>query len=147
MFEQHVEGIHELGARAIIEGHNQLHAGVACGEAHALFNVEADGVGKLLGAPDDLEFNVVFVDGREFAGKIFTEETHQEIHFGLGAAPIFQGKRVQRQAGQFQAGAAFDDLASGLHAGAMPRDAREMAALRPSSIAIHDHGDMLGQTL
>ena len=47
----------------------------------------------------------------------------------------------------FQARAGFDDFARSFHAGAMPGDARQMAALRPAAIAVHDDGEMLGQTL
>ena len=42
-----------------------------------------------------------------------------------------------------QARAGLDDHARGFHAGAMARDARKMAPLRPAAVAIHDDGEML----
>ena len=46
-----------------------------------------------------------------------------------------------------QACAGLDDAPSCAHAGAMPRDARQVAALRPAAVAVHDDGDVLGQAL
>ena len=57
--------------------------------------------------------NVVLVDVGKFAFQIFAEQAHQEIDFGLGAAPIFQGEGVEREARELQAGAGFDDVARG----------------------------------
>ena len=93
------------------------------------------------------EANIIFVDSREFAFQIFAEETHQEIHFGLGAAPIFEREGVESEARELEAGAGFDDFAGGFYSGAVSGDAREMTALRPAAVAVHDDGEVLGEAL
>ena len=67
LIEHGVEGVDEFGAAAVIQGDDEFHAGVVCREAHACFDILADGFGELFGAADDQEANVIFVDGREFA--------------------------------------------------------------------------------
>ena len=44
-----------------------------------------------------------------------------------------------------QTRASFNDDARGFHAGAVSGDARQMAVLRPASVAIHDDGEVLGK--
>ena len=46
-----------------------------------------------------------------------------------------------------KARAGFNDDASGLHAGAMAGHSRQMTALRPAAVAIHDDGEVLRQAL
>ena len=65
----------------------------------------------------------------------------------MGAAPIFEREGVESEARKLQAGAGFDDLAGGFHSGAVSGDAREMAALGPAAVAVHDDGEVLGEAL
>ena len=87
------------------------------------------------------------MDGGKFAFQIFAEQAHQEIHFGLGAAPVFEREGVEGEARQLQARAGFDDFARGFYSGAVSGDARQVAALRPAAVAVHDDGEVLGQAL
>ena len=49
--------------------------------------------------------------------------------------------------GQLRARAGFDDFARGLYSGAVSCDARQVTALRPAAVAVHDDGEVLGQAL
>ena len=51
--EQRVEGVDQLGARAVVERHYQLHAGVLGSELDAALEVAAHAIGQLGGASDD----------------------------------------------------------------------------------------------
>jgi hypothetical protein len=44
-----------------------------------------------------------------------------------------------------QTSAGFDDGPRGFHTGAVSGDARQMPALCPAAVAIHDYGNMAGQ--
>ena len=57
----------------------------------------ADRFRQLLGAADDQQADIVAVDRREFLFQIFAKQAHQEIDFGLRAAPVFQREGVERQ--------------------------------------------------
>ena len=101
----------------------------------------------MFGAADEQEANIVLLHGGEFALQVFAQKAHQKFHFGLRAAPVFQRKGVQGEARDMQARASLDDDARGLHSGAVAGNARQMAALRPAAVAIHDDGEVLRQAL
>jgi len=89
--------------------------------------------------------NVVLLDQRKLAFQIFAQQTHQEIHLGLRPAPIFERKSVERKTRNVQLRAGFNHHAGSLYARAMAGEPRQMAALRPSPVAIHDRRDVLGK--
>ncbi len=85
------------------------------------------------------------MDGGQFLAQVFAQQAHQKGDFGLGAAPVFQRKSVQGEGGNMQPGAGLNDGARRLHTGAMAGNARQMAALRPAAVAVHDDGNMARQ--
>ena len=84
---------------------------------------------------------------RHLALQVLAQQPHQEVHFGFRAAPVLEREGVEREARYFQPGARIYHLARGLHPGAVPCYARQVAALRPAAIAVHDDGEMLRQPL
>src|ERR1700693_818599 len=95
--EERVEGVDQLGAGAVIERHDQLHARVFRGDGDAVLDVFLHLFGKLAGAADDQQADVVVVDDGQLLAQVFAQEAHQEIHFGFGAAPVFDGKGVKSE--------------------------------------------------
>ena len=59
----------------------------------------------------------------------------------------FRARSVEREAWQLQTRAGFDDFARGFYSGAVSCNARQVAALRPAAVAVHDDGEVLGQAL
>jgi hypothetical protein len=107
----------------------------------------ANAVWELARAADDDETDIIFVDRRKLALEVFAQKVHQEIDFGLRAAPILEREGVEREARKVKARAGFDDFTGGLHSGAVPGDARQVARLSPTAVAVHDDGDMLRKVL
>ena len=70
--------------------------------------------------------------------QVFTQELHQKIRFGFRAAPIFNGKRVQRERFNIQPSARFNGSACRLRSGTMPGGTRQVLTLRPAAVAVHD---------
>ncbi len=98
---------------------------------------------QLIGTPDDQHANVVSMDGGKFLAQIFAKQAHQKIDFRFGAAPVFHGKSVESQGGNSEPRAGFNHRASRLNSRAMSGDARQVTALRPAAVSIHDDGNML----
>ena len=61
-------------------------------------DVFADAFGKLFGAADEQQADIVFVEERQFAFQVFAEESHEEFDFGFGAAPVFEREGVESEA-------------------------------------------------
>ena len=92
--ENRVEGVHQFRAAAVIQRQDEPHAGVRGGEPHALLHVRPHRLGKIIGAADEQQANIVLLHGRHFALQILPQQAHQKIHFGLRPAPVFQRKGV-----------------------------------------------------
>jgi len=136
--EDGVHGIHNFRAAAVVEGDAQAHAGVCGGLLGGLAHVFLHAERKLIDAAEKTHADVVALDERHFFADIFTQELHQEISFDFGAAPVLNGKSVQRQSFDVEPRASFNGGAGGLGAVAVAGDSRKMAALRPAAVAVHD---------
>ena len=97
---------------------------------------------KIGGAAEKAHADIVALDERHFLAEIFAKELHEEIGFGFGAAPVFHGESVERERFDVQAGAGFDGGAGRFGAVAVSGDARQVAALGPAAVAVHDDGDV-----
>ena len=102
---------------------------------------------KFVDAAQETHADVVALDERHFLADVFAEELHQKIGFDFGAAPVFYGEGVEGERFDVEAGAGFDDDARGFGAVAVAGDARQVAALGPAAVAVHDDGDVLRQPL
>jgi hypothetical protein len=96
-------------------------------------------------AADDQQANVVPVNDRKFLAKILPQQSHQKVNFRLRPAPILERECIEGQVGYFEPGAGFDHFARHLHPGAVSCDPGQVAAFRPSAIAIHNDSQMLRQ--
>ena len=83
----------------------------------------------------------------KFLAQVLPQQPHQEIDFRFGPAPILHGKSVKRERRNIQPRAGLDDDPRRFHSGAVTGHARQMPALRPAAIAVHDDGDVPRQPL
>ena len=75
---------------------------------------------------------------------------HQRVDFGFHAAfeallPVFGRERIKRQIADAQIRRNLGDAPNGVDALGMPHRTVEPAALRPTSVTVHYHGNMLRQ--
>src|SRR5450631_991104 len=144
--EYRVHRVDDLGAAAVVQSDTQAHAAVGGGAFGGFADVFLHRGRKIAGAAEKAHANIVFLDEWHFLAEIFAQELHEKISFGFGAAPVFDGKSVEGERFNVQAGAGFNGAAGRFGAVAVPRDAREMAALRPAAVAVHDDGHVARQT-
>ena len=64
------------------------------------------------------------------------------LHLRVGTTPVVGGKRVERQGSNAHVGCVLHNAACGGDSGAMAGNARQAAPGRPTSIAVHDDGDV-----
>src|SRR6185503_15286649 len=102
--------------------------------------------GQRFHAADRLEPDVVAAKVGDFAGQINPHEPPQHLDFGDGALPVFGGKGVKRKGADAEMGAVFDDRTDSVDASPMPGKARKSAAFGPSTVAIHDDGNVRWHT-
>jgi hypothetical protein len=140
--EDRVHGVDDFRTAAVVEGDAQAHAGVCGGLLGGLAYVFLHAEGKLVDAAQKAHANIIPLDERHFFADIFAQELHEEIGFNFGAAPILDGKSVERQRFDVEPCASFNGGASCLGAVAVTSDSRKMAALRPAAVAIHDNRHM-----
>ena len=80
------------------------------------------------------------------AAEIEAEQTHQRPHFLRRAFPVLRREGEQGEVLQADVAGLAHDLAHRVHAGDMAGLARQVALLRPASVAVHDDGDVVGKT-
>ena len=144
---QRVEAIDQLGARTVVERQRQHHAGIALGHLARPRHALLDFLRQLLLAADVLQPDVVVHQRRQFHLQVAAQQVHQEFDFALGTLPVFCGERIQRERGNVQARGGLDGRTNRGDTGAMAGDARQMAALGPAAISVHDDGNVVGQPL
>jgi hypothetical protein len=83
---------------------------------------------------------------RRLALHVCLQQTHERVHLALRAIPVLGGEGEQREDGHAGLDAPFDDLADRRHAGGVTLVARQAAGARPATVAVHDDGDVAGQT-
>jgi hypothetical protein len=72
---------------------------------------------------------------------------HEEVELGLWPLPILAGQAVQGQLFDVQTRAFLDSSSHAGHTLTMPLDPREVLPFRPTTVAIHNHGDVPGTTI
>src|ERR1700686_2799030 len=136
--EDGVHGVDNFRAAAVVEGDAQAHPSVCGGLLGGLSYVFLHTEGKLIDAAEKAHADVIPLDKGHFFADVFAQELHQEIGFDFGAAPILDGKSVERQSFDVEPRASFNSGSGRLGAVAVTSDSRKMAALRPAAVAIHD---------
>src|SRR5690625_6496479 len=75
----------------------------------------------------------------------FYQKTHQSRNLAHGTGPVFSGKCIQSQKLNTQLSCCFCDIPYRLYTIFMTEDAWFSILFCPSSIPIHDDGNVLGQ--
>ena len=104
-----------------------------------------DVFGQAINLADDFEANVVLVQFGGFGFEIMDKIFHQRIHFVFWTVPILDGEGVESQVFDAEFAGSANDDASGFRPGAVTFDPRQMALLCPTSVAVHNNGDVAWQ--
>src|SRR6266850_782422 len=139
--------VDDLGAPAIVQRDVEHHAGVPRRLADADLQLVLHVRRQLLGSSDDAELDVVIEEGAELQADIPLEQHHQRVDLGARPLPVLDRKRIKRQHVDAEPRRRLDDVADRVDAGAMPFDARQVPLRCPSSVAVHDDGDVGRQQL
>ena len=106
--------------------------------------------GRFPGCRNVEEYWQALYDGREciqpYSDEELLEEVHQRIDLDLGALPVLLAECVEGQRVDAEPPARAHGAAHGLAALAMTEGAEQALLLSPASVAIHDDGDVPGQT-
>jgi hypothetical protein len=94
---------------------------------------------------DRIESDLVLQHFRDLLLKEIPEQFHQRRDLGTRTFPVFGGERVESQVRNSEFSAGLSHSADRLDPLAVPFDAWKSALLRPTTVAIHDDGDMLGE--
>src|SRR5262249_9175509 len=90
--------------------------------------------------------DVVAVQRRRLAPDRLAEDREEAAHFVLGTIPVLGRECVDRDDPNAEIGGGSQDLADVLGAGAVAGDSVPAAPGRPTTVAIHDDRDVLGNT-
>ena len=104
-----------------------------------------DVAGKLRQPAERLEADIVLHERRKLEPQILFEQFHQDIDFASRTFPVLNGERVERQNGNVEPSASLHDFSNGSDPRPVSFDTRQPAPFRPSTIAVHDDGDMGGE--
>ncbi len=141
--DQPANGVHDFRAAAVAQRHRQLEL------------VEMSRF--LLRGPDPLqrrrregfrtsdraEPDALFDQFVPLGGKVMLQESHQGVDFRRRSVPVFLRKCVNRQGLNAEFQAQRDHFADGLDAFPVSGDPGQTARLRPATVSIHNHGEVL----
>ena len=109
---------------------------------HQLFIV---GFGQAPQVADGVEAYVVLVQGSSLSLDGLGQQRHQPRDFGEWSVPVLGGESIQSQVRHTEFGAGFGDLAHRLDGALMAEDTLLAAFLGPTSVAVHNDGNVLRQ--
>ena len=137
-----VDGVHDLGAAAVIDG--QVDEQAAVGGGGVDYGVQfAPHVGRQRIQPaDSLQPDIVLLQFGQFFAQIKAQQAPKGFDFGAGALPVLDRERIKGEDADAQAGAGFHGGAHRPDSGLVSGDARQAAAGGPATVAIHDNGDV-----
>src|SRR5437667_12214887 len=93
---------------------------------------------------DLLESDRVLTERGELGLQIAAQQSHQEIGFAARTLlPVLFRKGIERERRNADARRRFYRRPYRRHSGPVSGNARQMAAARPASVAVHDDGDVL----
>ena len=93
----------------------------------------------------DFEANAVVVHAVDLFLQVGHEQVHEAGDFFFGALPVFGAEGEEAEVGDAHFGAAFDDVTHALGTRRMAQGRRHEALFGPTTVAIHDDGDVLRQ--
>ena len=91
-----------------------------------------------------MEADVVVVELLDFLLERADEKLHQHRHFLIGPAPVYAAEREQGEVLDTELDTALNGCAHSFDAAPVACHARQEAVLRPTSVAVHDYGDVAG---
>ncbi len=103
------DGVGDFGARAVVDGEAEGHAGVVVGGGEGVFEFLQDELGESFAAANLDEADVVVDEELALGAHVFDVEFHEELDFVGGAVPVFGGEGVEGELLQAEAGAFFND--------------------------------------
>ena len=131
-------GFRDRGARGVVDGEPQVQPRAVDREALGVLDRAHEIPAQPIAPADDAQANAVVEAARRLADEIALQEAHQARDFLRRPRPVVRGERVQRQDVDRAARCGLDDSADGFGAGAMAGRTDEAAALRPTTVAVHD---------
>jgi len=137
-------GIDDFSSRAIVDRETEGGTGVGRGQSHELVGGFEHFGGKSVTTADLDETDVLSTNLVGFAIEISGVEVHQGGDLVGRSLPVVERERVERQALDTQVATFFNDGPNNRCAVAMAKDARESAVQGPSTVAIHNDGDVAG---
>ena len=139
--------VDDFRAAAVVQRDVEQHAARAGGSCDRLIQFLAHVARQFVGPADDVEPDVVAEQHVQFRTQIALQQQHQRPDFGGRPLPVLHRERVQRQDLEAEAGRRLDGVADGVDARPMTFDARQMPLRGPAAVAVHDDGDVRGQTI
>ena len=92
--------------------------------------------------PDHAEAYTLTFQFRQFRFQKTDEQLEEEFHFLRRAVEVFPREGVYRHIRNTERTAACKQRAHRIHAASMPFTAGEAAPLRPSTVTVHDDGEV-----
>ncbi len=135
-------GVRDFAARAVIEGQDDLEAGAVAAGLDGLFEAGEAGGGEFFDVADGAQSDIAVEDFLgAFLQKAFEQE-HEALDFVFWAFPIFRRKGVESEEFHPGIGSRLESLAHGFGALFMAGEAREASLACPTTVPIHDDGNM-----
>ena len=139
-------GVDDLLTAAVVEGQNEGHPGAARRRRLALGERREDRGGHALVAADAAEADAVLEQRRTLRGEVLAAEEHERVDLLRGTFPVLAREGVERERLDAEPGALGHDPANALGALAMTEHPWHAALRGPAPVAIHDHGDVAGES-
>src|SRR5437868_14230464 len=139
---QLADGIHDIGAPAVIERHRESQLLVEACQLDGRSDLRFEMLRDALQAAKVADLDLLLVEVARLTIDEIAEDAHQSVDLARGARPIFGGERVDRQITNALIGTLARDPADILGAGAVSGQAWQAAPLGPAPVAIHDDRDM-----
>src|SRR5438067_2563511 len=139
---QRAEGVEQLVAAAVVEGHQQGEAAVGARLVDDVVDPAPHRQRHAVVAPDHAQAHVALHQLRQLTVDRLLQQPHQRRDLVLGPAPVLRRERVERQVAQPDGVGRPHDGPGRLHALAMAGHPRQALARRPPAVAVHDDGDV-----
>ena len=135
-------GVNDLGVAAVVEGDREHHAGVRLGVGDgladgALHVLRGAGVGAVERAPHPLDANVELVELGDAPEELLVQ-AKDVAHLGAGTHPVLGGEAEHGEPADVAGDRNANQAGQVLFALGVTLGAREVLALGPPAVAVHD---------
>src|SRR5271166_33568 len=136
--------VHDLGAPAVVERHEQRDPRVGGGQLFGPDHLLAQPFADALAAADEAHAHALLVQLGGLAGDAPREHPHQALHLGPRARPVLGGERVHGQLLDAEVGGVAQPGLDGVGARVVTLVDRHPASPSPAPVAVGDDGDVAG---